>query len=56
MLWRWGSSLHTIEEIMDGVKCMPRSRDTVLIGKTGKNTPDESSVEMEENLQAEHSQ
>lgn len=35
---------------MDGVTCISLSRDTVLEGGSGKYTPDESSMELEENF------
>lgn len=40
---------------MDGIICISHSRDTVLGRKSGKYTPDESGVKLEENLQAKHS-
>lgn len=45
-----GSSLDTIAESTNGVIYISLNRDSVLSGKSGRNTPDELTVELKENL------
>lgn len=42
-------------ETTDRVICISLNRDSVLNGKSGTDTPDDSRVELEENLQTKHS-
>lgn len=41
-----------ISEITEGVICISVNRDSNLRGKSWKDTPDDSSIEVEENLRA----
>lgn len=50
-----GSRLEMIAETMEGVICISINRESVLSGKLGRNTSDESRLELEENLWAKHS-
>lgn len=44
-----------IAETTEGDICISLNRDSVLSGELGKDTPDKSRVEFEENLRVKHS-
>lgn len=46
----WETSFEMIAETMSEVGCISHSRDSVLSGKTSKDTLNNSSVELEENF------
>lgn len=50
ILW-WGCSVETREVVI----CISLDRNSVLSGKSDKNTPDMPKVELEENLRTKHS-